>query len=148
MSKGGLHSWRRLIEADVRERKLQLARARALVARSEQLEATLRAERTRRDEQERRDRAAGELPGFARERMATLLEGAIERAAEKAEKARLQEARTQDALREAFRRVRAVERVIERRESRAHEAGLRGEQKELDEIAARLPGATVQEIGR
>lgn len=148
MSKGGLHSWQRMVDADVRERQLALARGRQLVARCMELEAALLAERGRRDEEERRCREVGELPGFARERMAVLLERAIERAGEKVAQARAGEARLLDALREAFRRASAVGRVIDRRDARELAETLKVEQRELDEIASRRTGATPVEVGR
>jgi flagellar biosynthesis chaperone FliJ len=144
--KGGLLSWQRLVDADVREKKLALARARQLASRCEQVEAALLAERARRDEEERARRGAGELPGFAGERMNALLERAIEKAGEKLAAARRGEARALDALRESWKRATALERLLERRAERERQDGLRAEQKELDEIASRRGGTLTEAL--
>ncbi|MSR46813.1 MAG: hypothetical protein EXS13_07100 [Planctomycetes bacterium] len=148
MRKGGLLSWQRMVDNDARDKKLALARARQLVMRCEQVEAALLGERTRRDQEERQLREAGDLPHFGRERLAALLERAIERAQEKVAAARLAESRTLDALRESWKRATAVERLLDRRQKRERLDALKAEQKELDEIASRRSGATLTEVGR
>ena len=132
----GLLSWRRVIESQVRERKLALARVRQAVARAEQMESLLRDERDRRDVAERERRARGELPTFAQERMNALLERAIERAGEKVSAARAAESAAVDSLREAWQSATAVDRLVARRDARAEIETRRIEQKELDEIAS------------
>ena len=139
-----LLSWRRLIDADVRERKLALARARQAVTRGEQIEALLLAERDRRDQSERERRAGGELPTFAQERMTALLERAIERAEEKVAAAKVAEGGAVARLREAWTRLTALDRLLARRREQARIETLRHEQKELDEIAGRHSLAEVE----
>jgi flagellar biosynthesis chaperone FliJ len=145
--KGGLLSWQHLVDAELREKKLALARARQLVSRCETVEALLLAERARRDDEERARRGAGELPDFARERTDALLEKGIEKAGEKLATARRGEARALDALREARKRAAAIERLLDRRAERERDEAQRVEQKELDEIASR-PGAALTEALR
>jgi|RhiMethySRZTD1v2_1073278.scaffolds.fasta_scaffold410013_2 flagellar biosynthesis chaperone FliJ len=147
-----LISWRRVIEAQVRERKLTLARLRQAVSRAEQLESLLKDERERRDAAERERRGRGELPTFAQERMNALLERAIERAAEKVAAAKAAESSAVDSLREAWQSATAIDRLLARREERAQLEVRRIEQKELDEIAShgrlRDPALAGSEDGR
>ena len=146
MRKGGLLSWQRLVDSDVRDKKLALARARQLVARCETVESLLLAERARRDDEERARRGAGELPDFARERTDALLEKGIEKAGEKLAAARKGEARALDALREARKRAAAIERLLDRRAERERGELQRAEQKELDEIASRRGAALTEAL--
>ncbi|MBL8840750.1 MAG: hypothetical protein JNL90_04380 [Planctomycetes bacterium] len=148
MKKSGLHSWRKLVDAQVREKKLALARARQLAGRCAEIEEALLAERARRDDEERRRREAGELPDFARERMTALLERALERAREKLAAARTGEERALAGLRESFTRATAVERLIDRRDARDEADRMRAEQKEIDEVATRRAAASLTETRR
>ena len=133
----GLLSWRRLVDADVRDRKLALARSRNTVARAEQIEALLVGQRDRRDVDEREARARGDLPDFARERMNVLLERAIERAGTQVSAAKKAENDAVDRLRTAFTQLEALDRLLHRRAEREASEERRLEQKELDEIAGR-----------
>ncbi len=148
MKKSGLASWHKLVDAQVRERKLALARARQLAARCADIEAVLLGERARRDEEERRLRAAGELPDFARERMNVLLEQTLERARDKLAAARVGEERALAGLREAWQRATAVERLLDRRRERDATQRLQTEQKEIDEVATRRAAASLTETRR
>ncbi len=133
----GLLGWQRLVDAEARERRIDLARARQAVARAEQIVELLLAERERRDAVEREQRGRGEIPSFAHERMNALLERAIERAREKAAAARSAEAAALERLREARQRAAALDRLLARRSARAAVEARRTEQKELDEVAGR-----------
>jgi flagellar biosynthesis chaperone FliJ len=130
-------SWRRLVEAEVRDHKLAVARARQAVTRAEQIETLLRGERARRDDAERERRGRGEMPTFAQERMNALLERALERAAAKVAAAHADEARAVEKLRDAWQRVTVLDRLLARRAERERLHERREEQKEHDEIAGR-----------
>lgn len=137
MKRSGLQSWRRVIDAQVRERRLALARAQRQLARCAAVEETLLAERTRRDAAERERRAQGQLPGFAEERMNALLEQAIARAAANRAAARAADERALAALREVRQRQGGIDRLLERRARRDRQDAARAEQSEIDEIAGR-----------
>jgi flagellar biosynthesis chaperone FliJ len=133
----GIERWRRVVEAEVRERKLALATGRQALARAEQFEALLLAERERRDQAERERRVRGELQSFADERMNALLERAIERAAEKVAAAKAGEAAAVERLRESWQRATGLDRLLARRRARAELERRRAEQTETDESASR-----------
>jgi hypothetical protein len=141
MSQGGLPAWRRLIDSELTLRRQSLARARQVVATLEQLEAALLAERARRDKEELALRQEGDLPSFAREKTAVLLDQAILRAKDRTGSAKLAESRALDAVRGAKTRRTAIDRVLDRRRNREQFEAQRAEQKVIDEVATRRAGA-------
>jgi len=140
----GLAQWHRLLESKLRERKLTLARARLALERAEQIVALLIGERERRDEQERARRAAGEMPDFTRERLNLLLERAVVRAKVRVADGESAVEEAAERLREAWRRVAGIDRLIERRDERARLEAKRREQRELDELASTRHHAAVR----
>jgi flagellar export protein FliJ len=144
----GLAQWHRLLESDLRERKLALARARLALERAEQVAALLVGERERRDEQERARRAAGEMPDFTRERLNVLLERAVVRAKVKVADGTSAVEEAAERLREAWRRVAGIDRLIQRRDEREAFELRRRDQKELDELASTRHHASVRTDAR
>jgi flagellar export protein FliJ len=144
----GLAQWHRLLESDLRERKLALARARLALERAEQVAALLEDERDRRDEHERERRAGGEMPDFTRERLNLLLERAVVRARARVADGHGAVDEAAERLREAWRRVAGIDRLIERRDERARLERTRREQRELDELASTRHHAVVRADAR
>jgi flagellar export protein FliJ len=144
----GLDQWRQLLESDVRDKKVALARMRLAVERAEAVEALLAGERERRDQHERERRAQGEMPDFARERLNVLLERALVRARGKVADARVAAEDAAERLRVAWRRVTLLDRLLERRRERARLEGARRDQRERDELASIRHAARTREEAR
>lgn len=144
----GLAQWHRLLESDLRERKLALARARLAHERAEQVAALLLGERERRDEQERARRKDGQMPDFTRERLNVLLERALVRARVKVADCHSAVEEAAERLREAWRRVAGIDRLIQRRDEREAFELRRRDQKELDELASMRHHASVRADAR
>lgn len=140
----GLAQWHRLLESELRERKLALARARLALERAEQIVALLLGERERRDAQERARRADGQMPDFTRERLNLLLERAVVRAKVRVADGESAVEEAAERLREAWRRVAGIDRLIERRDERVRLELKRREQRELDELASTRHHAVVR----
>ena len=131
-----LDRFHRDLKAQVRFRRLDLARARQETAREEAIRRNLLRQQERHEQEVRRRRIAGKFGAFdfGLERMRALVEQALEGSAARLRVCLEHETEAQDALKGATQREAAASRLLTRRKGKERETAAHNEQKLMDEM--------------